>query len=305
MKNFLLPKKEDTRYKKIQIVLFQILLANFAVAGLKIVVGTLIQSASMTADGFHSISDGTSNIIGMVGIYVAGKPRDKCHPYGHSKFETMTGMIIGIMLVAVGINVIFKAILWFQNPLVPKVGTAGFVAMIVTLLVNIAVTTYEKKKGKELNSQILISDAMHTRSDIYVSVGVLIVLIAVKLGAPAIIDPIASLVVALFIFHAAYEVFKENINVLTDHAVIEESICEKIAKSYPEIKNIHNIRSRGSLSNMYIDMHVWVDPSMTVEESHALEHRLEAQLREEINESIQLGLHLEPAQDGEELKGIC
>ena len=284
----------QSNYKKVKQVLWTILFANFAVALLKIIVGTVIKSASMTADGFHSISDGTSNIVGLIGIGIAAKPKDKEHPYGHTKFEVISGLFIGAMLLLLGGKIVLDALASFKNPVVPEITTASLIALVITLIINIFVSSYEYKEGKKLNSYILISDSVHTKSDIFVSIGVLATLIGVKLGLPPIIDPIASLVVAGFIIHASYEIFQSTIDVLVDKAIVDDEEVVKILKTFEEIKAYHDIRSRGSENNIHLDMHVMVDPSMTVEDAHRLSHDIEDRIREITNENSQVIVHIEP-----------
>src|SRR5690554_2303257 len=172
----------ENNYKKVQGILFVILLANLIVAALKIFIGSIIKSASMTADGFHSLSDGSSNIVGLIGIHFASKPEDESHPYGHNKFETLAGLFISFMLFLAGGKVVLGAIERFKEPIIPEITIESILVLIFTLIVNIVVSVTEYKKGKELNSQILIPDSMHTRSDIYVSLVVLATLIGIKLG---------------------------------------------------------------------------------------------------------------------------
>lgn len=285
---------ENTNYKKVKQVLLIILFANLGVALLKIIIGNSIKSASMTADGFHSISDGTSNIVGLIGIALASKPIDKEHPYGHNKFEVISGLFIGGMLLFLGFKIIIDAVTRFKNPVTPTITMVSLMVLIVTLLINILVCTYEYRIGKKLNSYILVSDSLHTKSDIFVSIGVLMTLVGVKLGLPAIIDPIASLVVAGFILHASYEVFKSTIDVLVDTAIIDEDEIREVLKEFKTIKSVHKIRSRGSESNVHIDMHIMVDPNLTVEDSHVLNHDIEDLIREKINKSAQVIVHTEP-----------
>ncbi|MGG2467600.1 cation diffusion facilitator family transporter [Paraclostridium bifermentans] len=281
-------------YKKVKQVLWIILFANIGVAILKIAIGSIIKSASMTADGFHSISDGTSNIVGLIGVSIASKPKDKEHPYGHKKFEVISGLFIGAMLLFIGGKIIFEGILKFQNPVEPTITIGSLLVLILTLIINVFVCTYEYRIGKKLNSYILISDSLHTKSDIFVSIGVLLTLVGVRLGLPAIIDPIASLVVAGFILHASYEIFKSTIDVLVDKAIVDEEAIKDILKSFNEIKDVHNIRSRGSESDVHIDMHIMVEPNITVEKSHKLNHDIEASIRKNINKSAQVIIHIEP-----------
>ena len=284
----------ESNYKKVKQVLWTILFANFGVALLKIIVGTVIKSSSMTADGFHSISDGTSNIVGLIGIGIAAKPKDKEHPYGHNKFEVISGLFIGAMLLLLGGKIVLDALASFKNPVVPEITTASLIALVITLIINIFVSSYEYKEGKKLNSYILISDSVHTKSDIFVSIGVLATLIGVKLGLPPIIDPIASLVVAGFIIHASYEIFQSTIDVLVDKAIVDDEEVVKILKTFEEIKAYHDIRSRGSENNIHLDMHIMVDPSMTVEDAHRLSHDIEDRIREITNENSQVIVHIEP-----------
>ncbi|MEG1311901.1 MAG: cation diffusion facilitator family transporter [Romboutsia sp.] len=285
---------EFSNFKKVRKVLWIILFANFGVSLLKIIIGISIKSASMTADGFHSFSDGASNIVGIIGISIAYKPQDKEHPYGHKKFEVMASMFIGVMLIIMSGKIIFDAFLRFNNLVIPTITTESLITLLVTLLINIFVCTYENNIGKKLNSYILVSDSMHTRSDIFVSIGVLFTLIGVRVGLPAIIDPIASLIVSGFIIYSAYEIFKSSTGVLVDHAIVEEKDIENIVKEFNEVKGVHNIRSRGSENDIYIDMHIMVNPDISVETSHILVHEIEEQIKLKINKNTQVIIHMEP-----------
>ncbi|HBH3014975.1 TPA: cation diffusion facilitator family transporter, partial [Clostridioides difficile] len=124
-------------YKKVKQVLWIILFANFAVALLKIIIGNQIKSYSMTADGFHSLSDGASNIVGLIGIFFASKPKDKNHPYGHKKFEIITSLFISGMLFVIAIKIILSAVLRITNPVVPAITIESLIALIITLFINI------------------------------------------------------------------------------------------------------------------------------------------------------------------------
>lgn len=285
---------ENNNYKQVKKVLWIILFANLAVAFLKVIIGSAIKSASMTADGFHSISDGSSNIVGLIGISIASKPKDKEHPYGHRKFEVMASLFIGAMLVFVAGKIVFDAIERLKNPVTPEITIISLIVLIATLCINILVCTCENKVGKKLNSYILISDSMHTKSDIFVSIGVLATLVGVKLGLPAIIDSLTSLVVAGFILHASYEIFKESTGVLVDEAVVEEEFIRSIVEELEDVEGVHKIRSRGSKSEIYIDMHVLVNPYINVEKSHVLTHKIEDQIKDKLENNVQVIVHIEP-----------
>ncbi|WP_307993829.1 cation diffusion facilitator family transporter [uncultured Intestinibacter sp.] len=282
------------KYKKVKNILLFILVANLAVTVMKIVVGSLTNSSSVLADGFHSLSDSASNIVGIVGISIAARPKDKTHPYGHTKFEMLSSLFIGMMMVFIALKIVAEAILQIKNPESLNMTTISFVILIITLIINIIVTKYEYSVGKKVNSYILVSDSLHTKSDVYVSLGVLITLICIKLGFPVIIDKLVSFVVRIFILHGAYEIFKSTISILVDSAVIDENIIREIVVEFSEIKYIKNIRSRGCENNIYIDMDIMVEPDMTVEKSHELTHNIENTMREKLNKNIQVATHIEP-----------
>ncbi|MBT2146140.1 cation diffusion facilitator family transporter [Clostridioides difficile] len=281
-------------YKKVKQVLWIILFANFAVALLKIIIGNQIKSYSMTADGFHSLSDGASNIVGLIGIFFASKPKDKNHPYGHKKFEIITSLFISGMLFVIAIKIILSAVLRITNPVVPAITIESLIALIITLFINIFVCMYEYRVGTKLNSYVLISDSLHTRSDIFVSLGVLVTLVGVKLGFPVIIESIVPIIISAFIIYSAYGIFRPSIGILVDRVAVDEDYIKEIVFEFNEVRDVHNIRSRGSKSSIYIDMHVMVDPFISVEQSHDLTHKIEKQIQEEINENAQVIVHIEP-----------
>lgn len=284
---------EDS-YKKIQRILFIILLANVLVAVLKIFIGSLIKSTSMTADGFHSLSDGSSNIVGLIGIHFASKPEDDSHPYGHNKFETLAGLFISFMLFVLSGRIFLSAIERFKEPIIPEISLESILVLIFTLITNIFVSIIEHKKGEELNSKILISDAAHTKSDIYISIGVLATLIGIKLGLPPVIDSIVSIIVACFIIHAGYEIFRENGDILVDSVAVDSNVIKDIVTSFEEVKDVHKIRSRGSKNNLFIDLHIEVDPKLDVEKSHQLVHNIEYAIRKNFNKNSNVIVHVEP-----------
>ena len=288
---------DQSNYRQIRRILWLILFANFGVAAIKIVVGMLIKSASMTADGYHSVTDGASNVVGLFGIYFASRPVDADHPYGHRKFETMTGIFIAAMLFFIGGKVVFDAFGRFAHPVMPDITWESLISLLFTLGINVFVSQYELKAGRRLNSYILISDSMHTRSDIFVTIGVLVSLIGISLGLPAIIDPIVSLGVAGFILFAAFGILRSASSILVDKAVVGTDKVRAIVEAFDQVKGIHEIRSRGTGDALFIDMHILTDPGMSVKESHELIHHIERHIREQINPNAEVIVHLEPFGD--------
>lgn len=282
------------KFKSIKRVLWWILLANISVAAVKILLGIIMNSASVMADGFHSLTDGSSNIIGLIGIGMASKPVDEDHPYGHRKYETLTGLFIVGMLVFLGFRIIIEAVNRFMKPSLPEISVFGLIVMLMTLIINIFISRYERKKGKLLNSTILISDAMHTQSDVYVTISVIVSLLAIKSGAPSFIDPITSLIVAMFILKAAFNIFKVASGILVDSHVVEIARLENIVMSHKGVKGVHKIRSRGTPEDMQIDMHILAEPQLSLEHAHLLTHELQDLIRSELQTNAEVIIHLEP-----------
>ena len=280
--------------QKVKNVLWLILIANLAVAAVKIIAGQLIQSASLTADGFHSLTDGVSNVVGLIGIWFAAQPIDENHPYGHRKYEFLTGLFIGFMLLLIAGIVLYEAGSKFVDPTIPEISVSSLLALVATLCINVFVCLYEYRQGIKLNSSILIADSLHTRSDVYVSISVLFTLLGIKYGLPPIIDPIASLIVAGFIIKAALEIIRSTSEVLVDAAVADSDVIRNITLCFEEVRGVHDIRSRGTDQDLYIDMHVLIDPDMGIAASHQLSHAVEQKICQELNVRARVMIHMEP-----------
>lgn len=285
---------DSARVRSVKRVLWWILGLNVLVAGAKLGYGLITGSVAMTADGFHSMFDGTSNVIGLLGMGLAGRPADQDHPYGHQKYETFASAVIAVMLLLAAWRVGSSAFERLMDPGTgPRVDTMSFVIMIGTLLVNIGVTTYERKVGQRLRSEILIADASHTGSDVLVSLGVIVGLAGVKLGFP-LADPIIGLVVAGAIVLAAVRVFKSANATLSDQARIPaDDICEVVLHVNGAL-GCHEIRTRGTASEVYVDLHVQVDPRASVSEGHAIAEEVEKAVCDGFEQVVDVIAHLEP-----------
>jgi len=284
------------RFLKIRRVLIVVLILNWGVAAAKLVYGFWIQSASIKADGFHSFSDGFSNIIGLLGIWIASRPKDRTHPYGHKKFETLTAIVISALLFLVAFNVAMEGILRLFHPVAPEIDLNSFLIMGATLAVNIAVMIYETKKGKALSSDILISDALHTRSDILTSTSVIVALIGIKSGYP-VLDPLASLVIAIAIVYAGIEILKESSRVLSDAVAIPTTEIEKVVRLIRGVRECHQIRSRGRFDDIHIDLHVLVDAGMDVHRAHHLSNAIENKIKRDFRGVTDVVVHMEPMEE--------
>jgi cation diffusion facilitator family transporter len=289
-------RKSDSiaHYKEIRRVLSVVLVLNWAVAIAKVFVGLLSKSAGMTADGFHSFSDGASNIVGLVGIAIAFRPKDTEHPYGHKKFETFFSLGIAFLLGIVCFELLQEGIRRIRTPVLPEITILSFVVMAGTLIVNILVMKYERRKGEILQSDILVSDSMHTRADIFTSISVILSFVAIKLGFP-VLDAVVTLVIALFIAYAAYEIIRDCSRVLCDSIVITDiKRIEDIVLGIDGVKSCHKIRTRGRADDINLDLHVQMMPDVHLSEAHRISYEIENQIRKKIPEISDIVVHMEP-----------
>ncbi|MBI5408576.1 MAG: cation transporter [Nitrospirae bacterium] len=281
------------RLKKVRQVLLYTLLLNISVAAAKIIYGLSIGSISMLSDGVHSSADGTSNIIGLIGIWVASQPPDESHPYGHRKFETLSTIAIAVLIFGAGTEILRKSYVRLQTPSSIDVTYVSFIVMAITLLVNILVMTYEAKKGRELKSDFLIADALHTKTDIFISLSVVISLIAVKIGYP-VIDVVAALVITVFIAKMGFSILKSAAAVLTDAARINPEEINKLVRIIKGVKECHEIRTRGNEDHICIDLHCLVDPDITTREAHNVAHAVEEAIKKRFPSVVDVVVHIEP-----------
>jgi cation diffusion facilitator family transporter len=282
-----------SRLKNVRKVLLYTLLLNVIVAFAKVLYGNSIDSISMLSDGFHSFFDGASNIVGLAGIWIASRPPDKNHPYGHRKYETLATIAIAVLIFTAGVEILRETFFRIQSPNNINVTWISFLIMGMTLAVNFSVMSYETRMGRELNSDFLIADALHTRSDIYISLSVIISLIAAKAGF-SIVDVIAALIIVFFIAKMGFHILKSATSVLTDEACIEPDEIEKAAKSVTGVMSCHGIRTRGNESFVNIDLHVQVDPVLKIGEAHAVAHAVEDYLKKQYPKAIDIIIHVEP-----------
>lgn len=284
----------QAHYPKIRRVLVIVLILNWLVAAAKIIYGLITHCSSMTADGFHSLADGTSNVIGLIGIHLAGQPTDQDHPYGHKKYETLFSLIIAALLFVVAFNLGKEGFDRLHHPIMPTIDIVSFIIMLLTLSVNIIVMAYEHKIGVSLKSDILVSDAMHTRADILTSLSVITALVFMKMGFP-ILDPIVTMLISLFIAYAGFSILKVSSNVLVDSAaILNTKRIEDIVFGIKGVKNCHKIRTRGRPDDIHVDLHVQVSGQMHVDNAHKICYAIEEAIKKGIPEVTDVIVHIEP-----------
>jgi cation diffusion facilitator family transporter len=249
---------------------------NLLVSVGKLAWGYQSHTLSLTADGFHSLLDAVANVVGIIGLNIASKPADHDHPYGHRKFEAMSSMGISFFIFLTCFEIAGKALERFLSPTAehPHITATSYVIIISTLLINLWVTWYEGRKGRELNNELLKADAKHTGSDCLVSASVLVSFMATQAGF-VWADTLLALVVAIIILRVGFEQIMVHLGALTDEAILDPEEVQRIVLSVPGVLDCHKIRSRGMPSHIFIDLHIQVDPSLTVKEAHGISYAVE------------------------------
>jgi len=281
------------RYAAVSRVLGRVLVLNLGVAAAKIALGYSSGSVGILSDGYHSLTDGASNIVAIFGVRVARQPPDADHPYGHRKFETMASLAILVFLMLVLAQVLGAAMERLHSGATPRIEALAFWVMGGTFLVNVAVVWYERSAGRRLTSEILLADAHHTSSDLLTSGAVIAALVGVRMGYPWL-DPLAALLVAGFIALACWEIFQDTARILGDRIVIDEGNIREVVQTVPEVLGCHQIRTRGSADFVFLDLHVWMDPDLPLHEAHRLSHVVKDRLMARFPEIKDAVIHIEP-----------
>lgn len=232
-------------YRGIQRVLWITLGLNLLAMAAKLAVGYWTRSLSLVADGFDTLFDSASNVTGLIGIAYAFRPADAQHPYGHRKAETLSALIIAGLLFLTTWELAKSAVQRFLNPALirAEVTIYSFAALLFSILIQAFVMVYELREGRRLNSDLLLPDALHTRADIFISVSVIVGLVAVRLGLP-LADPILAAVIAVLIAKIGVDIIRESVPFLLDEAAIASDEISQIALGVPGVIECHRVRSR-------------------------------------------------------------
>lgn len=262
-------------------------------AAAKLVLGYSTGAVSVISDGFHSLTDAASNVMGFVGLRASRKPPDEDHPYGHRKYETLAAAGIFVFLLFVVLEVARAAVSRLAGGAAPEVTALSFGVMAVTLAINVFVVKYEGGEARRLSSELLHADALATRSDILTSCAVIVTLVAVRLGYPAL-DAAGGLVIAFFIARTGWEIGRNTSRVLADRVVLDEEDIRRVVMALPEVMGCHQIRSRGSSDHTFLDLHVWFPPDMPLYEAHRLSHVVKDRLMARYPQIADAIIHIEP-----------
>lgn len=254
-------------------------------------------------DGIHSLFDGASNIVGLIGLWFAARPTDRSHPYGHSKFETFAAAAIAVMLGVAGYTVGRGAIGSLQGHSGARVTFASFAIMIGTLAVNLAVTTWQSRAGRRLGSEVLVADARHTLSDVMVSSAVVVSLILVKVGFGKA-DGVLALLVAVAIAYTGFTILRGVGRTLSDSARLPEAEIAALAGFVDGVVGCHSVRTRGSENRVFVDLHILVAPDTSTQRGHEIAHAVETELRARFSQIADVLTHVEPAAPKQDAPGL-
>lgn len=275
-------------------VLIVTLVLNLAVALGKILIGLATGAISITADGFHSLMDGTSNVIGLFAHRIAGQPPDERHPYGHQRFETIAALAIGILLLLTMIEIIGGALERLSTGERPEITPLAFAVLAGTLVVNLFLSRYERRAGERLKSELLIADAANTGADVFVTLSVLVSMVLVSLGFHWA-DPAAALLIVVLIGRAAWQIVRNTGGILVDTAPFTPAQLTAIVEQVPSVGRVIRARSRGSLAAAQVDIDVEVAPEMTADHTAAIATAIREKLAQSLEGIREVEVHFAPA----------
>jgi len=289
-----MPRPETAdRATQVRRVLLGLLLANLVVVGAKLGVGLAAHSLAVLGDTLHSAVDALNNVLALVVVRVASKAPDDDHPYGHQKFETLGALLIVGFLSITCFELVRGAVgrLAGSHP-APTPSTLQLAILVATLGINAVVAWYENRRGHELASHLLIADASHTKSDVLITVGVLIGLLLARRGWWWA-DPAFAIVIAGLIVRVAYRILQDSIPELVDQAAVDTAAIRTAAQDIRGVKSAYGIRSRGGANARYAEVTIAVDGDANVQKAHAIADQVEERLKRDLALS-EVTVHVEP-----------
>ncbi len=270
---------------------------NVFLAVFKLFAGIFAHSSAMLSDAIHSLSDVLSTFVVMIGIHISSREEDEGHQYGHERFECVASIILATMLILTGVGIGWEGIKTIRSGIdsIQVPGILALVAAIVSIVVKEGMFWYTKKGADKINSGALMADAWHHRSDAMSSVGSLIGIGAARLGFP-IFDPIAGIAICLFIFKAAYEIYKDAIDKMVDASVDEETLeqINQVVLEQEGVLGIDEIRTRMFGSRFYVDIEIQADASLSLVEGHEIAERVHHKVEESFPEAKHVMVHVNP-----------
>ena len=275
---------------------------NLALLIFKLIAGVLGHSSAMIADAIHSLSDFVTDIVVLIFVRISVKPQDASHDYGHGKYETVATFLVGLALMMAAIGIIEpgvrKLILWWNGAELEAPGWIALWAALLSIVVKELLYQFTVRKGKTLNSQVMVANAWHHRSDALSSVGAAIGIGgAIWLGQRwTMLDPLASVVVGLMLVKVAWELLKTSMAELTEGSLSEETEQEiiKLICSVPNVQEPHNLRTRRIGNHIASEAHIRMDGSLSLNEAHEQATAVERKLKARFGDKTYVSIHMEP-----------
>lgn len=277
-------------------------IGNLVLLTFKFLAGVLGHSAAMIADAAHSLSDFVTDVIVLAFVRIGARPQDASHDYGHGKFETLATFFVALALVAAAVGIIVSGAVkfagWLQGETLSKPGAIALWAALISIVVKELLYRYTVSRGKALNSSVVVANAWHHRSDALSSVGAAIGIGgALLLGDRwAVLDPLASIVVGAMLVKVAWDLLKGSTGELTDSSLPEETEreVEDIIRSFPQVSEPHNLRTRKIGNRVAIEVHVRMDGDMPLNKAHAIVSEMEHRLKDRFGRDSLVTIHMEP-----------
>jgi len=293
------------RTKDIYLVTLVGSVINVVLLLFKFVAGVIGHSAAMLADAVHSLSDFVTDVIVLVFIHISGKPQDKSHDYGHGKYETLAMTLIGVALLLVALGILnsgaMKIKLWLDGEQLEAPGTIALWAALLSVVLKEGVYRYSMIKARQLNSPAVEANAWHHRSDALSSIGTAIGIGgAIFLGQRwTVLDPIASVVVGIFIVKVSVSLLRRGIGDLLEQSLpdaVEEEILQLVA-ALPGLSKPHELRTRRIGNHYAIELHILMDGNITLREAHDKASEVEETLKSHYGQETHVAVHVEPKDD--------
>lgn len=272
---------------------------NLMLSIFKLIAGLMASSGAMISDAIHSASDVFSTIIVIIGVKISGKASDEDHPYGHDRFECVASIILAILLgvtgVGIGLTGVQKLMAGHYDTLAVP-GVLALAAAVISIVVKEIMYWYTRNAAKKINSGALMADAWHHRSDALSSVGALVGIAASRMGYP-LMDPLASLVICVFIEKAALDIFKDAINKMVDKACDEdtEQAIRECAEKQPGVIRVDMLKTRVFGNKIYVDLEIGADGNETLRDAHAVAERVHDHIEKEFPKVKHIMVHVNPA----------
>ena len=275
---------------------------NAALLTFKFIAGVMGNSSAMIADAVHSLSDFVTDLLVLVFVSISAKPQDQSHDYGHGKFETIASFLIGLALVAAATGIVVsgaaKLWAWWGGEQLEIPGWIALWAALLSILIKEMLYQYTARKGRILDSQVMVANAWHHRSDALSSIGAAIGIGgAILLGQRwAVLDPLASIVVGLMLVKVAYELLKASVGELTERSLPAETEQEivEIIQSFADVQEPHNLRTRRIGNRIAIEAHVRMDGQLPLSIVHERATTIERKLKKRFGAKTHVTLHMEP-----------